>query len=119
MREILGDEIDLFRPLHLEQLRLANDIALAEGAMFPAHQGNRAECTAVIASFADLEISHVRQIARVNADARMSCDGIASNDSALVKLLREPSTFRRAEEEVDFGQRFDQLILVALDHAST
>ena len=37
---------------------------------------------------------------------------------ALLELGNEPVDFRRAEEEVDFGQRVDQLVLVALHHAA-
>jgi hypothetical protein len=71
MGEILRHEVQLARTLRLEQLRLADDVGEGEGAMPAAHQGNGAEGAPVVAPFADLQIAHVRQLAREPPHARV------------------------------------------------
>ena len=48
MREILRDQVDLSRPLQLEQLRLADDIVERKRPMAASHERNGAECAAVV-----------------------------------------------------------------------
>ena len=86
--------------------------------MLAAHERNRAERAAVIAPLTDLEIAHVRQIAGEESNARMFQHRIARQHPAVRKLLDQPVHLRRAEEEIDLGQRFLELALVSLDHAA-
>jgi AcrR family transcriptional regulator len=60
----------------------------------------------------------VRQITGVDANTGMHRDRIAADDPAVSELLREPSAFGSAKKEIDFRERFSQLVLVTLDHAA-
>src|ERR1041385_3981315 len=85
--------------------------------MLAAHEWNRAERAAVIAAFADLEVAHVRQSAGEHSHAGVHRRHIVGRqESALLELWNESIHFRRTEEEIDLGQRVDQLVLVPLDH---
>ena len=119
MREVLRDEVDLARALQLEQLRLAHDFVERERAVLAAHERDRAERAAVVAAFADLEVAHVRQVARVEAHARMRDERrLGIEHAAREQLGNEAVHLGRAEEEVDLGELARELGLVALDHAS-
>ena len=73
----------------------------------------------MIAAFADLEISNVRQLAGEAANARMRDGQVDAVEQApLFQLGHETPHLGRAEEQVDFGQRVEQLRLVSLDHAA-
>src|SRR4051812_19668930 len=117
MREILRDEVDLDRPLCLEELRLTNHIRQGERAMAPPHEWYRAEGAAVIAPLAHLEIPDVRETAREHTHTGMH-RGYVVDQPALVELRDEPIHLRRAEKEIDFGKGVRQLLLVALHHAA-
>ena len=71
MPEILGNEIDFFGALRLELLRLPDEPGQRLGAVFPAHQRNRAERAGVIAALGDLEVTNVRLVAEELAHAGM------------------------------------------------
>ena len=118
VRQVLRDEVDLARALQLEQLRLAHDVVERERAVLAAHQRDGAEGAAVVAALADLEVAHVRRVARVLAHAGMRVDRIADAARARASSGTSRSRLGRAEEEVHLGQRVLQLGLVALDHAA-
>src|SRR5512138_1394676 len=115
--KILRDEVDFARSLELEELRLAHYFVTRERAVFAAHQRNCAERAPVIATFADLEITDVREVAGVNANARMECFRGRADYAPLCQFLREASGFGRAEKEIHFGECVGELGLVPLDHA--
>src|SRR5215203_6578548 len=101
MREVLRNKIYFTCALHFEQLCLANQLTECKRAVLPAHQGNRAKCTAVIATFADLEVANMRKIARIDAYARMHRDRVSADDPPLCQLLCKPPALGCAEEQVD------------------
>src|ERR1700681_2709725 len=107
MREILGYEVDLARTLELEHLRLAHDFVERERAVPAAHQWDRAERAPVVAAFTYLHVANVRQIARVESHSGMQLAARRAQEPALIQLRNEPLHFRRAEEQVHFGQRID------------
>ena len=84
--------------------------------MLSAHQRNRAERAAVVASLADLEVAHGRRVAGIHAHPWMRCDGLA-DESLLAQSRHELVHLRRAEEEVDFGEHVGELVTMPLDHA--
>src|SRR5256885_1315353 len=98
-----GDESQIPRTLHLEQLGLAHNFVERKGAVLTTHQRNRAKCPAVIAAFADFEIADVRQITSIDAYTRMEFFGYRSKQAALVQFRHELLHFRRAEEDIYFG----------------
>ena len=85
MREILRDEVDLDRTLRLEELSFPDELTEPERAVPAAHQRNRAERTAVVASLAHFEIAHVRQVAREEPYTRMYHRSVF-DEAALVQL---------------------------------
>ena len=72
----------------------------------------------MIAAFADLHVADVRQVAGVESHSGVQLLARLAQQSALVELRNEPLHLGGAEEEIDLGERVDQLLLVALDHAA-
>ncbi len=118
MREILRDEVQLTRSLQLEQLRFADYFVEGEGAMLSPHQWNRAEGATVIAPFADLHVANVRKISRVKPNTGVKLFARFAEKSSLGEFRNEPLHLGGPKKEIDFGQHIDELLLVALDHAS-
>ena len=117
MRQVLRHQIDLPRPLYFQQLRLAHQLVQREGTVLPAHERDRAKRTAVITSFTDLEIAHVRRIAAEYPDAWM-LQQLAADQTAFDQLRQQAIRLGCPEKEIDLGQRVDQLGFVAFDHAA-
>ena len=117
MPQILRDQIDLLRPLRLELLRFAHEAREGLGAMFAAHQGDRAERARVVAAFGDLEVAHVRLIAEELPDTGVRSDRVG-NQAALRELGHEMMKLREPEKQIDFGNLSLQLMLVSL-HETT
>src|SRR5207237_10152980 len=84
----------------------------------PAHRRTRAEGAAVIAPFAYLEVTYVRQIAGVNANPRVTHFRPDGEKSALDQLGDEPAALRCAEKQIHFRQLGGELGPVPLDHAT-
>ena len=114
--QVLRHEVDLARALHLEQLRLADDVVERERAVLAAHQRDGAERAAVVASFADLEVAHPGRVAGVEPHAGVQRLGVA-DQPARVQLADELVGLRRAEEEVHLGEGLLHLALVPFHHA--
>jgi hypothetical protein len=85
--------------------------------MFPTHERNSAECAAVIAAFADLEVPNVRPVAGVDAHAGVVRQRVAEK-AAFRKLRNEAVGLCRAKEEIDLGERRPELFLVPLNEAT-
>src|SRR4029077_8884530 len=98
--EVLRNEVDLHSALRFEQLRFSYELGEPEGAMSPAHEWNRTECTAVIAAFANLEIANVREAASVDAHAWME-DGDDFDQAALMQLGNEATHLGGSKKEID------------------
>ena len=56
---VLGNEVDLFNSFRSEPASFGHDRVYRSTALFPAHQGDRAECTISIAAFSDFHIGTV------------------------------------------------------------
>src|SRR5207237_8651398 len=95
----------------------ADELTERERAVPAAHQRNRAERTAVVASLAHFEIAHVRQVAREEPYTRMYHRSVF-DEAALVRRRNYAIDLCRTQKEVDFRQCVDQLVLVALHHAA-
>jgi hypothetical protein len=115
--QVLRNQVDLARPLHLQQLCLAHEVIKSERPMLSAHERNCTEGAAVVAPLAHLEVAHVRRLAGEYAHARV-LEQRSSNQAALDHLRQQAVRLRRAEEHIDLGKRVDQLVLVPFDHAA-
>src|SRR6185503_1002101 len=85
--------------------------------MSPTHERDGAERTPVVTSFADLEIAHVRQLAREETNARMQHRSFV-DETARLKRRNELIHLRGAEEEIDLRQLVEELLFVTLHHAA-
>jgi hypothetical protein len=113
MAQVLRHEVDLFRALRLEGLRLAHQPLERLGAVLAAHQRDGAEGAGVIAPLRDLEVAHVGLVAQELADPGVGGDRIG-NQAALRQLWDQVMELRKAQEEVDFRNLVLELMFVAL-----
>jgi len=117
MPQVLRHQVDLFRALRLELLRLAHQADERLGAMLAAHQRNGAEGAGVVAAFRDLEITHVRLIAEELSYAGMLGDGIG-DQTPPGKLGDEMMELRKAEKQIDLRNLLLQFLLVSLNETT-
>ena len=118
VREILRDEIDLARALRLEQLRLAHDFVERERSCLPRMSGIAQNAQPWSHPSLIFEVADVGQPGGELPHARMRDRHVLGGEqAALFELRDEAIHLRRAEEEIDLGQRSTELVLVALDHA--
>ena len=115
--QVLRHQVDLLRPLRLEQLRLAHQALQRLGAVFPPHQRDGAERARVIAALGDLQVAHVDLVAQELADAGVGRHGVV-DQAALGQGGYEVVEVRESEKQVDLGDLLRQLPLVALDQAA-
>ena len=115
--EVLGDEVDLLRPLRLELLRLVHQARERLGAVLAAHQRDRTEGAGVVAAFGDLEITHVRRVSEELPDAGVARDRVG-NQPALGEGRHEVVQVGESEKEIDLRNFLLQLVLVPLDQAA-
>ncbi len=84
--------------------------------MLAAHERDGAERASVIASFADLEIAHVWELAGIHPNAGV-LHPRSADQAPRLERRNELAHLGRAEEEVHLGKLRLELRLVALDHA--
>ena len=116
MGKVLRHEIDLARALRFEQLRVANHLVQRERAMLATHERNGAEGTSMVAAFAHLEVANVWRVAGEETHAGVDRRHVVDQPAGL-QFGQQPIHLRRAEKEIDLGQRLGELALVALYHA--
>ena len=119
MPQVLRDEVQLASALCLEELRLAHHIIERERSMFPPHQGNRTKRTSVIAPFADLQVSDMREVPGVEPHTGMRLrSGLITQQPAVLEGWNQLIDLGGPEEDVDFREGLGQLDLVPLDQAA-